>query len=55
MTDEQREKLIEAWRVVVELDPRHSYKRYAAYAMSALIKQRSPERVAQMEHERGLR
>lgn len=55
MTDEQRERLIEAWRVVLELDTRESYRTYAAYAMSSLIKQRSPAQVQKMEVERGLR
>jgi hypothetical protein len=54
MTDTDRERLIEAWRVVLELDEREE-KALASQRMSRLIQQRSPQQVERMERERGLR
>ncbi len=54
MNDEERERLIEAWRVVLELSPQRSYREIAAAAMKAEIRRRSPQQVEQMECERGL-
>lgn len=55
MTDEQREKLIEAWRVVLELDRDSARATIAMRQMRQLISERTPRRVAEMERERGLR
>lgn len=55
MTDADRERLIEAWRVVLELEPIEGIKRIAADNMRHLIADRSPQQVEQMERERGLR
>lgn len=55
LTDESREQLIEAWRVVVELDDREGLKRLAAARMADLIGERSPAQVRRMEEARGLR
>jgi len=54
MTDQERERLIEAWRVVVELDAQ-TYKATGARRMQELINHRSPVQVELMERERGLR
>ena len=54
MTDQDRERLIEAWRVVIELAP-NSYKQMAAAQMKAEINRRTQEQVQKMERERGLR
>lgn len=54
MTDEQRERLIEAWRVVLELDKDSARATIAMRQMRQLISERTPRRVAEMERERGL-
>lgn len=55
MTDQERERLIEAYRVALELEPRHDFQAAAMQRMRELIGDRSPRRVAEMERERGLR
>lgn len=55
MTDEERERLIEAWRVVLELEPIEGLKRIAADNMRHLIAQRSPQQVERMEVNQSLR
>ena len=55
MTDQERERLIEAWRIVLELCAQRSYQEIAAHAMKAEIRRRTPQKVEQMEQERGLR
>ncbi len=55
MTDVEREQLIESYRQVLVEDPDPKTKRIAALRMKELISARSPEQVAQMEVERGLR
>jgi len=55
MTDQEREKLIEAWRVTLELDPDTDVKQIAAGRMRDLIAQRPDHQVERMERERGLR
>ena len=55
MTDQDRERLIEAYRVALELDPRHDFQAAAMGRMRELISERSPQQVARMEAERGLR
>lgn len=54
MNDQERERLIEAWRLVVELDA-PAYKATGARRMQELIHQRSSQQVERMERERGLR
>lgn len=55
MTDQDRERLIESYRTILELAAEREWKELAAAAMARLIKERSPAQVARMEHERGLR
>jgi len=55
MTDQERERLIEAWRVTLELDPDADVKHIAAGRMRDLIAQRPAQQVEQMERSRGLR
>lgn len=55
MTDAQREKLIEAWRVVLELDKDSARATIAMRQMRQLISERTPPQVERMERERGLR
>ena len=55
MTDSEREKLIEAYRVQLELAPLREDKRHAELRMRELIAQRSRAQVHRMEQERGLR
>lgn len=55
MTDEQRERLIEAWRVILELDKDSGRATIAMRQLRQLISERTPRRVAEMERERGLR
>lgn len=55
MTDQDRERLIEAYRVALELDPPHDFQAAAMGRMRELISERSPQQVARMEAERGLR
>lgn len=53
--DAERERLIEAYRVLVELEPNQAMKRIAWGRMAALIGERSDAQVAKMEREKGLR
>lgn len=55
MTDQERERLIESYRTILELAAEREWKELAAAAMARLIKERSPAQVARMEQERGLR
>lgn len=55
MTDLDREQLIEAYRVALVLEQRPDFKHAAVQRMRELIGERTPERVRQMEIERGLR
>lgn len=55
MTDQEREQAIENYRRTFVESPDPTTKRIAALRMKELIAQRSPEQVAQMEQERGLR
>jgi hypothetical protein len=55
LNDKDRERLIEAWRVVLELDVCREVRIVAIGRMRELINERSPRQVAQMEIERGLR
>lgn len=54
LTDAERERLIEAHRVVLELEPLHDMQCSAMKRMRALIAQRSPERIREMETAQGL-
>lgn len=54
MTDAERERLIEAWRTILELEKGIALKRVACANMTALIQGRSPRKVAEMEQERRL-
>lgn len=54
-SDCDRERLIEAYRACLELEPNQAMKRIAWGRMAALIGERSPEQVVKMERERGLR
>ena len=49
MTDQERERLIEAYRVALTLEPRHDYQSAAVQRMRELIGERSPQEVEQME------
>lgn len=55
MTDEQRERLIESYRVLLELEPDSDAKYFAMIRMKGLIGERTPGQIERMEHERGLR
>lgn len=55
VTDADREQLIEAYRIVLELEPRTDYKHAAAQRMRELIGERSPDQVREMEAIQGLR
>jgi hypothetical protein len=54
VSDQERERLIEAWRTVLELDEPEE-KVLASAKMRQLIQQRSPQQVERMERDRGLR
>jgi hypothetical protein len=54
MTDADRERLIEAWRVVIELDEPEE-KAFAVLRQRRLIQERSPRQVREMEAIQGLR
>jgi hypothetical protein len=54
-SDAERERLIEAYRVCLELEPNQAMKRIAWGRMAALIGDRSPEQIAKMEIAKGLR
>lgn len=53
--DDELEELIELWRQIMVLDPNQAMKRVAWGRMAALIGERSPQQVAKMEREKGLR
>lgn len=53
--DAERERLIKAYRVALELEPNQALKRIAWGRMAALIGERSPAQIAKMERERGFR
>lgn len=55
MTDQERERLIDSYATILELAREPDWKRLAAAEMARLIKDRSPQKVEQMERERGLR
>lgn len=54
MTDAERERLIEAWRVILECARERPWKRLALARMTALIEERSACQVERMEAQRGL-
>lgn len=54
MTDAEREQLIEAYRIVLTLEPSYVVKRQAQERMFALIADRSPARIREMEVEQGI-
>lgn len=53
-SDADRERLIEAYRVAVELELNEAMKRIAWGRMAALIGERTPQQIAKMERERGI-
>ena len=55
MTDQERERLIEAWKTILELDKNSGRAGIAMRQMRQLISDRSQRQVEQMERERGLR
>lgn len=55
MTDEEREQLIEAYRVALTLEQRPDFKHAAVQRMRELIGERAPQQIERMESERGLR
>ncbi len=55
MTDQERERLIDHYRQILESDPWREAKHFAQVRMSPLIAERSIEQVEQMEKARGLR
>jgi len=55
MTYQEREQAIERYRQTLVESPDPVTKRIAALRMKELIDLRSPQRVEQMERERGLR
>lgn len=55
MTDEQRERLINSCQTILECAIEREWKVWAADRMRELIAERSPQQVARMECERGLR
>lgn len=54
LSDADRERLIEAYRVVLELEPRHDFQAAAMQRMRELIGERSAEQVREMEAIQGL-
>lgn len=54
MTDSAREQLIEAYRLVVQLEDERDRKLEAAARMGELIGGRSPQQVREMEAIQGL-
>lgn len=54
-SDADRERLIEAYRLCVELEANQAMQRIAWGRMAALIGERSPAQIARMEREKGLR
>jgi len=55
MTDEQRERLIDTYVQVVTLESKREIQLAAAARIAELVRERSPEQIAKMETERGLR
>lgn len=55
MTDQERELLIDYYRQILQADPWREAKHFAQVRMGHLIAERSPDQVAKMERERGLR
>jgi hypothetical protein len=55
MTDADRERLIDSCRTILECAVEREWKVWAAGRMRELIAGRSPQRIEQMETERGLR
>lgn len=55
MKPELLEELIRAWRIVGTHEPDVDKRRFAFERMGQLIGMRSPETVARMEAEKGLR
>lgn len=55
MNDADREKLIEAYRTILELAREREWKHIAECRMRELIAQRSPQQVHRMEVAQGLR
>lgn len=55
LSDDVREQLIEAWRVILTHSPTMALKSIAQSEMRDEIARRSPEQVERMERERGLR
>ncbi len=55
MNDKDREDLIEAYRLMLVLEPDADMKRIALLRMERLIAARSPCQIRKMEAERGLR
>lgn len=54
LLDDERERLIEAYRVAVELEPQRERKHLALIRMQELIGGRSAQQVARMERTKGL-
>ncbi len=55
MTDRERERLIEAYRVALTLEDRADYQSAAVQRMRELIGERTPDVIEEMERKRGLR
>lgn len=55
MTDLDRERLIESYRVALELEQRPDFKHAAVQRMRELIGEKSTEQITHMEKSRGLR
>lgn len=55
MTDRDREELIDAYRVILSTEPETLAKEHAMQRMRALIAERPPKFVEEMERMRGLR
>lgn len=54
MSDKDREDLIEAYRLMLVLEPDAHMKQIAMLRMNGLINERSTQQIEQMERERGL-
>lgn len=54
LSDKDREDLIEAYRLMLVLEPERHMKEIAMLRMGALIRERSPARVCEMEMRMGL-
>lgn len=55
MTDPARERLIEAFRIILEVATEREWKHLAELRMRELIGQRSPQQIERMEIAQGLR